>query len=48
MESSRVGTKKIRSDGLSMAQAYRPSGVAKQWMNYLTNLTYAYNPSTTP
>ena len=38
-------------DGPAVARAYHPPGVAtpsKQWMDHLTNLTYCYNPSTTP
>ena len=43
--------KKRSQDGLTIILAYTvPQGrySLKQWMNYLTNLTYSYNPSTTP
>ena len=50
MENRKVGMKKKSPDGLAVVRAYRPPGShsPKQWMNYLTNLTYTYNPSTTP
>ena len=39
---------KITHDGLNVAWVYRLPGVAEQLMNFLTNLTYTYNPSITP
>ena len=44
-----LDTKKKSPDGRFVARAYRAAGVSQeQWMNYLTNLTYTYNSSTTP
>ena len=45
-----AGTEK--NDGLTLPRAHRPSEVGrhfpKQWINYLTNRTYTYNPFTKP
>ena len=51
MERKTVGTNKISPNGLTSSSSLkyeRGYYSVKQWMNYPTNLTYTYNPSTTP